>query len=276
MSDHGPTERGRLGGLRHSAEITAVHLRVTAHNELQYRTNFYMQLLQTAWQVVGGLVVVALVYSKTPELNGWRRGELLAAVGVFTMIGGLLRSVVFPPLQQMMEDVAQGDFDHTLTQPADPQLLVSVRGIDVWQLTDVVVGAIIVAVAIPDLPSGLSADDAAAFVLLLAAGAAITYWMWLSLSCLAFWVTRLPFMDNLMHYVTRAAQYPISIYPAWLRISMTVIVPLGIAVTAPAEAVSSRLTWETAASALTVAAVLGVFSRWLWNRALRRYSGASA
>lgn len=276
MTNHRSSERGELGGLRHASEITAVHLRVTAHNELQYRTNFFLQLLQTAWQVVGGLVVVALIYTKTPDLNGWRRSELLAAVGVFTMIGGLLRSVVYPPLQQMMENVAQGDFDYTLTQPADPQLLVSVRGIDVWQLTDVVVGAIIVAVAIPDLPSGLGVGDAATFTLLLAAGAAITYWMWLSLSCLAFWVTRLPFMGNLMHYVTRAAQYPISIYPAWLRVSMTVIVPLGIAVTAPAEAVASRLTWETATSAVAVTAILGLFSRWLWKRALRRYSGASA
>ena len=273
MSETTPSGASRLP---HAAHIAGVHLRVTAHNELQYRSNFFLQLLQSAWQIIGGLVVVALVYSKTPELNGWRRGELLAAVGVFTMIGGLLRAVVYPPLQQMMDDVAQGDFDHTLTQPADAQLLMSVRGIDIWQLTDVAVGAVIVAVAIPDLPSGIGAADGAAFVALLAAGAAITYWMWLMLSCLVFWVTSLPWMGNLVHYVTRAAQYPISIYPTWLRVSMTVIVPLGIAVTAPAEAITSRLSWVTAASAVAVAAGLGISSRWLWRRALRRYSGASA
>lgn len=176
-------EQSATGGFRHAAEIAAVHLRVTAHNELQYRTNFFLQLIQTAWQVVSGLVVVALVFSKTPELNGWKRGELLAAVGVFTMIGGLLRAVVYPPLEQMMDDVERGDFDHTLTQPADAQLLVSVRGINVWQLTDVLVGGIIVAVAIPDLPAGLGAADVATFLVLFTAGAAITYWMWLALCC---------------------------------------------------------------------------------------------
>lgn len=93
---------------------------------------------------------------------------------------------------------------------------------------------------------------------------------------LVFWVTEMPFTGNLMHYVTQAAQYPISIYPTWLRVSMTVIVPLGIAVTAPAEAIASRLSWVTAASAIAVAVVLGAFSRWLWRRGLRRYSGASA
>lgn len=29
----------RVGGTGHAAEIAAVHLRVTAQNELQYRTN---------------------------------------------------------------------------------------------------------------------------------------------------------------------------------------------------------------------------------------------
>lgn len=217
-----------------------------------------------------------LVFQRTPELNGWRRGELLAAIGVFMIVGGLMRSVIFPPLTQMAEDVAQGDFDHTLTQPADAQLLVSVRGVAVWQLADVVVGAVIVGVAIPDLPSGLGAGDVAAFVTLLATGAVITYCMWLSVSCLAFWATRLPFMYNLMHYATQAAQYPISIYPAWLRASMTVLVPLGIAVTAPAEAIASRLSWITVTSAIAMAVVLAVFSRWLWRAGLRRYSGASA
>ena len=47
-------------------------------------------------------------------------------------------------------------------------------------------------------------------------------------------------MQNLFHYVARSAQYPISIYPAWLRIGLTVVVPLGIAVTVPLR--SSHLT----------------------------------
>lgn len=264
------------GRMRHAAAVAAVHLRVTAHNELQYRSNFVLQVLQTAWQVIGGLVVVALVFGRTPELNGWRRAELLAAIGVFMVIGGVLRAVVFPPLARMIEDVGSGEFDHTLTMPADAQLLVSVRGVDIWQLADVVVGLVIVGIAIPALPSRFGVADAAAFVVLLAAGAAITYWMWMSLSCLAFWVVRMPWMGNLMHYVTRAAQYPIGIYPNWLRASMTFIVPLGIAVTAPAEAVASRLTWVTVGSVVIVTIGLGVGSRWIWRKALRRYSGASA
>lgn len=264
------------GGVRHDLTVVGVHVRVTALNELQYRANFFLQLLQSSFHVVNALVVVALVFSKTPELNGWTRAELLAAVGVFTIIGGIMRSIVQPPLGQLMDDVQEGAFDFVLTRPADAQLLMSVRAINVWQLVDVVIGAVIVVVALPDLPSGLGAADVAMFVVLLAVGAVIAYCMLLALSCFVFWVVRLPAMENLFHYITRAAQYPISIYPGWLRVGLTVVVPLGIAVTAPAEAVTSRLSWQTAAVATAVMVGTVAISRVAWKRGVRRYSGASA
>jgi ABC-2 type transport system permease protein len=51
---------------------------------------------------------------------------------------------------------------------------------------------------------------------------------------------------------------------------------LAFAVTVPAEAITSRLTWGTVLLAVVVAVVLVVVSRWLWHRGLTRYSGASS
>jgi len=129
-------------------------------------------------------------------------------VGVFTVVGGIMRSVVQPPLLWMMEDVQDGTFDFTLARPADAQLLASVRALDVWQLADVVVGIVITAVAVPDLPSTPNAGAVGAFLVLLAPGAVIAYCAFLAMCCMVFWVVRLPAMANLFHYTTRAAQYP--------------------------------------------------------------------
>jgi ABC-2 type transport system permease protein len=68
----------------------------------------------------------------------------------------------------------------------------------------------------------------------------------------------------------------VSIYPAWLRFGLTLIVPVAFAVTVPAEALTGRLDWATALTALALAAVLLVVSRLVWRVGLRRYSGASA
>lgn len=216
------------------------------------------------------------LFGTTTELNGWDRPQLLAAVGVFTIVGGVMRSMVIPAVERLMEDVHEGTFDFVLTRPADAQLLAGVRRFNVWQLVDVVVGLVIVAVAVPDLPAQPSAGDVAAFVDLLGVAAVIVYCFLLTISSAVFWVVRMPYMGNLFYYITRSAQYPITIYPAWLRVGLTVVVPFGIAVTAPSEAVVSRLTWTTVLAAVGVAIGLSVVSRWVWTRAVRHYAGASA
>ena len=57
---------------------------------------------------------------------------------------------------------------------------------------------------------------------------------------------------------------------------VTFIVPIAFAITVPAEAVTSRLGWETVAVAVGFSAALFAATRWWWGFGLRRYSGASA
>jgi ABC-2 type transport system permease protein len=66
------------------------------------------------------------------------------------------------------------------------------------------------------------------------------------------------------------------VYPTWLRYSLTYLVPIGFAITVPAEAVTSRLEWTRVAVALGFSVVLFAFTRWFWRFGLSRYSGASA
>ena len=74
----------------------------------------------------------------------------------------------------------------------------------------------------------------------------------------------------------QAGRWPVGIYPRWLRIGLTAVVPVALAVTVPAEALAGRLTLANLALACGVAVVLLGVSRWFWLRGLRRYSGASA
>jgi ABC-2 type transport system permease protein len=57
---------------------------------------------------------------------------------------------------------------------------------------------------------------------------------------------------------------------------MTYLVPIGFAVTVPAQAVTHRLHWHTAGVAVVFAVALATFTRWFWRLGLKRYSGASA
>ena len=83
-------------------------------------------------------------------------------------------------------------------------------------------------------------------------------------------------MQELFQGLFRSGQYPVRIYPRWMRFGLTFLVPIGFAVTVPAEAATNRLTGTTIIVALVAAAVFGIASRWIWRTGLRHYSGASA
>jgi ABC-2 type transport system permease protein len=245
-------------------------------NEVQYRVNFFVQLVQSMITLGTGIVVLALVFSQTSELGGWTRPELLAVMGIFTMAGGVIRTVVQPNMQRLLEEIRDGTLDYALTKPADSQVLVSVREVRIWQSVDVVLGLGVLVVAMVQLGTQIGIGEVVAFVALLLLGSVMIYCFWLMLATAGFWLVRMDEVQELFEGLYRAGQYPVGVYPGWLRYGLTFLVPLAFAITVPAEAITSRLDWQTVLLALAVAVVLVVVSRWLWHRGLTRYSGASS
>jgi ABC-2 type transport system permease protein len=253
-----------------------LYFRIGSMNELQYRANFLIQLLQSAVAVGTALVVLALVYSQTQELNGWSESELLVVLGIQILLGGVIRMTIQPNMQRLMEEVRDGKLDFALTKPEDSQVLVSVRDVRIWQSVDIVAGVGVLGYGISGLERDVGLGDAARFPLVLAAGALMIYCFWLVLSTLAFWVVNMWTLIELFEGVYHTGRFPVGIYPGWLRFSVTFLVPIAFAVTVPAEALTSRLDWETVLLALGFAAVLFAFTRWWWRFGLRHYTGASA
>ena len=251
--------------------------RVGAMNELQYRSNFFIQLLQSGLTLGAGLVGLAVVFGRTTNLSGWSRPELLVVMGVFTMIGGITNTFVVPNMQKLVEDIQRGTLDFTLTKPADAQILVSVRQVSIWRSVDIVAGLIVLIVALIQLNDSNDAlGRGLSFVFLLLLGSWTVYCFWLILASSAFWFIRVGEMEELFHGLFRSGQYPVGVYPEWMRFGLTFIVPIGFAVTVPSEAAANRLTGSTIGMALAAATVFGFASRWIWRTGLRHYSGASA
>jgi ABC-2 type transport system permease protein len=250
--------------------------RVSAMNEAQYRVNFFVQLAQSLLSLATGLAVLGLVFSHTDELAGWSRPELLAVMGVFTLVGGLITMVIQPNMQRLLEDIHRGTFDFVLTKPQDAQLLVSVREVKLWHIVDVASGIVVTIVAVVQLRTSVGWGDSFAFAAMLLLGATMIYSFWLALATGAFWLVRMDEVQELFQGVYRAGQYPIAVYPGWLRVGLTFLVPLAFAVTVPAEAITSRLDWPTVGLTALVAAVMLAGSRAFFRLGVRHYSGASA
>jgi ABC-2 type transport system permease protein len=250
--------------------------RIGALNDLQYRANFWLQLLQSAIQLGTGLAVLGLVFSQTPSLNGWSQPALLAVMGVHILMGGVIGSLIQPSMERLRQDIREGTFDFVLTKPEDVQVLSSVREIRIWQAVDVLVGVVVLAVAIGQLQGSLGPVEAIAFAAALVIGGLMIYSFWLVVTTVAFWIVRIDEIAELFSGLYQSGRWPVTIYPDWLRVSLTFLVPIAFAVTVPAQALTQRLTPETFAVALVFGVVALALSRAFFRIGLRRYSGASA
>ncbi|MGH2532070.1 MAG: ABC transporter permease [Thermomicrobiales bacterium] len=261
----------------HALTIVRTYVKLGALNALQYRANFFFELIGVGIYLVSALLTLGLIFRQTETLNGWTADELVALVGIQILVGGFVGLVIRPSMQQLMENIRLGTLDFVLTKPADAQLLASVQQVNFGAAVEVLVGLAVIGTAIVRLGATIGALDAMAFVILILAGLIIVTCFLTLLSTCAFWFVRL---DNILvifqSAFSEAGRWPISIYPGWLRISLTVLIPVAFAVTVPAESLTGRLTATTMMTTLALAAGFVAVTRWFWRFGLKHYTGASA
>jgi ABC-2 type transport system permease protein len=256
--------------------LIATYFRLGALNELQYRANFWINLLQSTLSLLSALAGMAVIFNHTEALAGWQPMELLALLGIYFLMAGFINTFVQPSMERFLQDIRRGTLDFVLTKPRDSQLLVSIRRVSIWSLMDVVMGAVVLTIALGRLNRGLSVPQVFGFLVVLAAGAVIVYSFWLLLATTAFWFVNVENILVVFQSMYQAGRWPVSIYPGALRIVLTFLIPVAFAVTVPAEAIVGRLSWTTLVASLTLAAAIFIAARAFWRYGVRSYSGASA
>ena len=250
--------------------------RVSVLGEVAYRANFIIQLFQSLLSLGISLIGLAVIFSYTDSLGGWRPDEVLALVGVYFLVGGIIGLLIQPGMEDFIESVRNGTLDFDLTKPEDAQFLVSIQRADIWRLIDIIMGLAVLGIALVRMGERVGGGEAAVFILMLVAGGVIIYSFWLILSTLSFWFVRVENILVVFQSMYEAGRWPISLYPGWLRYGLTFIIPVAFATTVPAEALTGRLTWVTLTIAVALAVVIFMLSRFFWRAGLRHYSGTSA
>ena len=244
--------------------------------EMEYRTNFFMGIFEMLLVVGTSLAAVLVIFSHTGSLNGWSLPQMVALTGVYYLVQGGVNIVFSPSFERLMEHVRQGTLDFTLLKPASAQFLVSTRHLSLVRVVDLFMGVGVMAAGLVMLGNSLSLGSVLVFIVTLCAGIACVYALLLTLVTLAFWFVRIENLLAIFWAFTDAGRFPIDVYPGWLRLTLATVVPIGIAVTVPAEAISGRLSPESLLTMLAGTIFAVGFATWFWRRGLQSYTGASA
>lgn len=261
----------------HALTVARTFFRLGLLNIMQYRSDFFISLLNVLITLGTQLLGLQVIFGQTADLRGWTRDDLIVLIGIHMFVGGLLGLVIRPSMLALMEGIRLGTFDFVLTKPVDSQLFTSVQKVAPQTTTDMLFGLGVVILGMTRLDTGLSAGAVTLFVVVLLAGVAIIYSFMLILSTMAFWFVRLE--NVLVIFQTmfgNAGSWPITIYPGWLRTTLTFFVPVAFAVTIPAQSLTGRLDGTTVIGTIALAVAFLAGARAFWQYALRHYTGASA
>jgi len=254
----------------------SLRLKVILLSDLQYRGHLFTQLFETGIALFVALLSISILFNTTSDLNGWRAGELVVLVGIYTIFKGVIGISIQPSMQKLMSDIHTGDLDFTLLRPFDSQMMITFSTIQIWKTLDIVVGVITIAAGLAVVEQFIRWQEFSLFLILLVLGIVLIYSYWLMLAVLAFWLIAIENLTNLFGDLFDTGRWPTAVYTKWLRTLLTIVVPVTLAVSIPAEALLGRLSsnqiW------LLVGLSIGslILSRFVWFLGLRSYSGASA
>ena len=262
--------------MRRYLRLLGVELGVSLTLGMQYRWEFLVDGLITLLWTGIGIVPLYIAFAGRPPIEGWTYERALVVVGWFTLLKGVLDGAVNPSLVAVVDQIRQGTLDFTLLKPADAQFLVSTAKFEPWKAIDVLAGLGILVWAFSLLGRAPAPRAVALSLALLGAAALVLYSLWILVVSAAFWVVRLDNLTYLFNSIFDFARWPVSVFRGPWRILFTVVFPIALMTTYPAEALLGTIAARTATLAILGAAAFAVASRVVWTRAIARYTSASS
>ena len=262
--------------MRKYLRLLGIFYRNTLANELEYRLNFWSNLLLSLFWLTWAALSVRVYFFHTDTIAGWRYPELLIVMGLFFAMNGYRQMILSPNLSRMSDHVRLGTLDYILTKPVNSQFLVSLRHIGVYNWGDPLLGLGLAAYALWLLHITPTLGQVVLFIVLVLAGMLLLYSFNLILQTTTFWLVNVERVDTIVMGLLETGRFPVTFYRGWLQAALTVIIPVAFMTTFPAQALLGRLSWTTALGAVGLAIALFLAASWFWKFALNYYSGASA
>jgi len=256
--------------------LLAVQFRASAAIAMQYRVEFFGEVLLALFWVAWSLVPIVVVFGHREGVAGWSYEEALVVLGWFALMKGVLEGAVNPSLTTVVEHIRKGTLDFVLLKPADAQFLVSTARFKPARIADAAGGLAIFAVAFHRLGRAPQPPEVLAALALLAVAAITLYSLWILVVSAAFYVVRVDNLSYLFSSIFDAARWPVSVFRGAWRLLFTFVVPLALMTTYPALALLGRLEPVTALGALAGSLLFAAFARVVWKRSVGHYTSASS
>ncbi len=258
---------------RHDLRVYRKSLGVQLRAAAALRGAFVMQIVGMVLNNAGFIVAWSFFFDKFGTINGWSVHELIGLNGIMMLVFGLMM-FASAGLLDLPTHVDQGSFDSFLVRPSSLLGQLASSNIDVTNIGDISMGAVLTAWYIAASHIGLVAT--ATFILMFIIGC-VVFWSCAILlpNVLAFYMFD---SERLVRYVAYifmdGGLYPTGILRGVLRLVLLTVVP-SLFIGAVQVDMIKQFNLRMVGLGALVATLWLLFVLWLFRRAVRRYESAN-
>jgi len=260
----------------HTLKLLSAFFKVNVQLALAYRADTVVNILLNIMWLGWELLSLSIIFNNTETIGGWGFGELIALLGVFRLVNTMMIALIWPNTEKFNQSIRDGSMDYTLLQPINSMFLVTFSRITIWRIWDLVLAIVLIMVGINMSGDITTPLNILTFVLLTVSGAIVIYSLWIVLIALTFWFTKFDNNVTILQALLDAGRYPVTVYPVWLRIIVTFVIPVAVATTIPLQGLRGDLKFQRVLLFIAIGIVSFLVASRVWKAGLKRYSGASS
>ncbi|HLE91363.1 MAG TPA: ABC-2 family transporter protein [Anaerolineales bacterium] len=257
-------------------KLLSAFFKVNVQLALAYRADTVVNILLNIMWLGWELLSLSIIFNNTETIGGWGFGELIALLGVFRLVNTMMIALIWPNTEKFNQSIRDGSMDYTLLQPINSMFLVTFSRITIWRIWDLVLAIVLIMVGINMSGDITTPLNILTFVLLTVSGAIVIYSLWIVLIALTFWFTKFDNNVIILQALLDAGRYPVTVYPVWLRILVTFVIPVAVATTVPLQALRGELSISRIMMFIVISIASFFVASLVWKRGLKQYSGASS
>jgi len=260
----------------HTLKLLSAFFKVNVQLALAYRADTIVNILLNIMWLGWELLSLSIIFNNTTTLGGWGLPELIALLGVFRLVNTMMVALIWPNTEKFNQSIRDGSMDYTILQPVNSMFLVTFSRITVWRIWDLVLAIVLIVVGINMSGNIITPLHILTFILLALSGMIVIYSLWIVLIAFTFWFTKFDNNVTIMQALMDSGRYPVTVYPVWMRIIVTYIIPIAVATTIPLQALRGELSIQKIVVFFLVAVISFIVASLVWKSGLKRYSGASS
>ncbi len=255
-----------MAAIRLYVQLVSASLRA----QMQYKVDFLVSLFFDAILQSVDFALLAAIMLRFPEIAGWTIYEIGILYGMSWIAMSLYRTLA-PELHDFEAYIIQGTFDSLLIRPWPTLMVLLSRNLELRKLGGALQGFVVFWISTNHLLAAgrIGWTDVLIMLGLAAIGTLIAFSISLATATFAFWIGRSDDLQTFTMFAPiTASQYPLTVFPGWLKGLLSSILPVAFINFVPVQYLLGKggSVWSLASSPIAACICLTVaYSFWRYG-----------